>query len=64
MHVVLDLDSVDRAVVVSGKITKKATVTLALKEFIARREQGRVTERFGQLAWGARYDGKAKRSRR
>ncbi len=61
----LDLDPalLDRAVAVSGEPTKKAAVTLALKEFIARREQGRVAELFGKLEWDATYDYKAERSR-
>ena len=53
----------DRVVAVSGEPTKKAAVTLALKEFVARREQRRVSELFGKLDWDASYDYKAERSR-
>ena len=40
-----------------------AAVTLALKEFIARREQKKVAEFFGKLEWDANYDYEAERSR-
>ena len=42
---------------------KKAAVTQALKEFVARREQKRLLELFGKLDWDADYDYKAERSR-
>jgi len=48
---------------VSGERTKKAAVTKALKEFIARREQARITDLFGTLDWNDDYDYKAGRSR-
>ncbi len=53
----------ERALAVSGEKTKKAVVTKALEEFIARREQARVEELFGQLDWDPDYDYKAARSR-
>ena len=53
----------DRALEVSGERTKKAAVTKALREFIARREQKRILELFGCLDWDADYDYKAERSR-
>ena len=40
-----------------------AAVTLALKEFIARREQRRLLELFNTLDWDPTYDYKAERSR-
>jgi len=43
--------------------TKKAAVTKALQEFIARREQKNMIELFGKLEWDADYDYKAERSR-
>jgi Arc/MetJ family transcription regulator len=52
-NLALDPDLLDRAVAVSGAPTKKAAVTLALKEFIARREQRRVSDLFGKLEWDA-----------
>jgi len=61
----LDLDPalLDRALAVSGENTKKAAVTRALEEFIARREQRKVLELFRSLEWESAYDYKAERSR-
>ena len=61
----LDLDPylLERALAVSGEKTKKAAVTRALEEFIARREQARVEDLFAQLEWDSDYDYKAERSR-
>lgn len=61
----LDLDPalLDRALAVSGENTKKAAVTRALEEFIARREQRKVLELFRSLEWDSAYDYKAERSR-
>jgi hypothetical protein len=44
--------------------TKKAAVTLALEEFIARRRQAKLRQLFGQLEWASDGDYKAERSRR
>ena len=60
----LDPDLIDRAVAVSGERTKKAAVTRALQEFIARREQKRLLELMGKLEWDTSFDYKAERSRR
>jgi len=54
---------IDRVLEVSGERTKKAAVTLALKEFIARREQRKLLELFGTLDWDETYDYKKERSR-
>ena len=54
----------DRAIEVSGERTKKAVVTKALQEFIARREQPRVVELMGKLEWDASFNDKAERSRK
>jgi hypothetical protein len=62
-NLALDPELLDRVVAVSGESTKKAAVTLALNEFIARREQKRVAELFGKLEWDSAYDQKAERSR-
>lgn len=59
----IDPKLLDRALEVSGENTKKAAVTLALKEFIARREQKRLLELFGILDWDADYDYMAERTR-
>jgi len=60
----LDPDLIDRAVAVSGEKTKKAAVTRALEEFIARRRQKRLVELMGKLEWDKSFDHKAERSRR
>jgi len=62
-NLALDQDLLDRAFRVSGELTKKAAVTRALQEFIARREQRRVAELFGKLEWDASFDYKAERAR-
>jgi Arc/MetJ family transcription regulator len=59
----IDPELLDRALEVSGERTKKAAVTKALREFIARREQKRILELFGGLDWDPDYDYKAERSR-
>lgn len=59
----LDPDLLDRAFRLSGERTKKAAVTRAWREFIARREQRRVAESFGELEWDPGFDDKAERSR-
>jgi len=59
----IDPKLLDRALEISGESTKKAAVTIALKEFIARREQRRLLELFGSLDWDSSYDYKAERIR-
>ena len=63
-NLAIDPALLDRAVEVSGERTKKAAVTKALQEFIARREQRRVLELMGKLDWDDSFDYKAERSRR
>jgi Bacterial antitoxin of type II TA system, VapB len=53
----------DRFVQVSGETTKKAAVTLALREFVARREQRNVAELFGKFEWDDSFDYKSEGSR-
>ena len=60
----IDPDLLDRALAVSGERSKKAAVTRALQEFIARRQQKRLLELIGQLEWDDGFDYKAERSRR
>jgi Arc/MetJ family transcription regulator len=62
-NLALDPELLDRALKLSGVRTKKAAVTLALQEFIARREQGRLLDLMGTLEWDDSYDYKAERSR-
>jgi hypothetical protein len=63
-NLALDQVLLDRAFRVSGEPTKKAAVTRALQEFIARREQKRVAELFGKLDWDSACDYKAGRARK
>jgi hypothetical protein len=62
-NLALDQDLLERAFLLSGEAIKKAAVTRALQEFIARREQKRVADLFGKLDWDASFDYKAERSR-
>lgn len=59
----IDPDLIDRALEVSGERTKKAAVTKALQEFIARRRQKRLLDLMGKLEWHPSYDYKAERNR-
>jgi len=60
----LDPKLIEQAVKVSGERTKKAAVTRALEEFIARRKQKRLLDLMGKLEWDSAFDYKAERSRR
>jgi hypothetical protein len=62
-NLALDPELLDRALALSGEKTKKAAVTRALEEFIARREQTRIVELFSTLEWDPDFDHKAERSR-
>jgi len=68
VHMATNLDLapelLEEALRVSGESTKKAAVTRALEEFIARRRQKRILELFGRLDWDPGYDYKAGRTRR
>ena len=59
----IDPDLLERALAVSGERTKKAAVTKALEEFIARRRQKRLLELMGKLEWDESFDYKAERTR-
>lgn len=59
----IDPALIEEALEVSGEKTKKAAVSLALEEFIARRKQKRLLELIGTLEWDERFDYKAERSR-
>ena len=63
-NLALDQDLLDHAFRVSGEPTKKAAVTRALQEFIARREQRRIAELFGKLEWDSSFDYKVERDRK
>jgi hypothetical protein len=59
----IDPELIDRALEVSGERTKKAAVTKALEEFIARRRQKRLLDLVGKLEWDESFDYKAERKR-
>lgn len=60
----IDPELINRALEVSGERTKKAAVTKALVEFIARRRQKRLLGLMNKLEWDDNYDYKAERGRR
>ncbi len=62
-NLAIDSELIEHALEISGERTKKAAVTKALQEFIARREQKRLAELLGSLEWDTDYDYKAERSR-
>ena len=59
----LDTKLIEQALAVSGARTKKAAVTKALEEFIARRSQRKLTDLFNKLEWDSDFDYKSDRSR-
>lgn len=59
----IDPRLIDKALEVSGERTKKAAVTKALQEFIARRQQKNLVELFGKLEWDESFDYKRERER-
>jgi hypothetical protein len=60
----IDPKLIEEALELSGERSKKAAVTRALEEFIARRRQKRLLELMGKLEWDTGCDYKAERSRR
>lgn len=62
-NLALDPKLLDRALKVSGEKTKKAAVTRALEEFVARHSQKKLLDLMGSLEWDTGYDYKAERSR-
>jgi Arc/MetJ family transcription regulator len=60
----IDPELIEQALAVSGERTKKAAVTKALREFVARRRQKRLLQLMGKLEWDETYDYKAERTRR
>lgn len=60
----LDPKLIERALELSGEKTKKAAVTRALEEFIARRRQRSLVDLMGKLEWDRTFDYKAGRSRK
>lgn len=62
-NLAIDPALLERARQVGGERTKKATVTRALLEYIARREQAKLLDLVGQVEWDPSYDYRAERSR-
>jgi len=62
-NLAIDPELLEKALMVSGEKTKKAAVTKALTEFIARREQKRILELFEEFEWHPDFDYKSERSR-
>jgi hypothetical protein len=60
----LDPKLIEQAVKVGGERTKKAAVTRALEEYIARRKQKDLLELMGKLEWDDSFDYKVERSRK
>ena len=63
-NLAIDPELLERAQQVGGEKTKKDTVTKALEEFIAVREQARILELAGALDWDPSFDYKKSRGAR
>ena len=63
-NLALDPELLDEAHRIGGHKTKKATVTEALREYILKRRQQRVTDLFGTIEYDADYDYKEQRRRK
>ncbi|MDN5852191.1 MAG: type II toxin-antitoxin system VapB family antitoxin [Actinomycetia bacterium] len=63
-NLAIDPQLLEDALAVSGARTKKETVTMALREFIARRARADLVTSFGSLDWDDSYDYKADRRSR
>ena len=63
-NLAIDDKLLERALRIGGEKTKKATVTEALREYIARREQATIVELFGKVDVDPSYDYKERRRRR
>ncbi len=62
-NLAIDPELIKRALAVSGESTKKAAVTKALEEFIARRRQKHLLELMGKLEWDETFNYKKGRTR-
>ncbi|MDM4761520.1 type II toxin-antitoxin system VapB family antitoxin [Galbitalea sp. SE-J8] len=60
-NLALDPKLIDEVLALSGARTKKAAVTLALTEFIARRARADIVSTFGTLEWDDSFDYKRDR---
>ncbi|MBK8801167.1 MAG: type II toxin-antitoxin system VapB family antitoxin [Fibrobacteres bacterium] len=62
-NLALDDTLLNEALEIGHLKTKKDTVTLALKEFIAKRKQFKLLELAGSIEYDEKYDYKAMRNR-
>ena len=62
-NLAIDDALLNHALKISGLKTKKETVTLALKEFVQRREQEEISKLFGSIDYSPDYDYKHSRIR-
>ncbi len=62
-NLAIDPGLIEQALAVSGERTKKAAVTKALEEFIARRKQKDLLALMGKLEWDPGFDYKRARGR-
>jgi len=62
-NLAIDPDLLNRAVEIGGARTKKEAVTVALEEYIARRQQRGLIELFGTVDFVEGYDYKKERQR-
>ena len=62
-NLALDDSLLNEALQIGHLRTKKDTVTLALKEFIAKRKQFKILELAGSIEYDENYDYKAMRNR-
>lgn len=63
-NLAIDPELLERALAIGGEKTKKATVTVALEEYIARRSQAKIIEHLHTLEWDEDFDYKESRRRR
>lgn len=63
-NLAIDPELLTHALQVSGLRTKEEAVTVALREFIARRERATIVGSFGTLDWDDTYDYLADRGSR
>lgn len=60
-NLAIDPELLDQALRVGGLRTKKETVSMALREFVARRQQRQLLDLAGAVEWDDTYDHKADR---
>lgn len=63
-NLAMDDKLLEKAQKIGGLKTKKDTVTLALKEFIQRRQQEKIIDVFGTVKYAEDYDYKKARNRK